>query len=211
MKHLRLLPVCLTVMVVFLAIQILSAQNSMAYSAPKIGFSALGKKDDPVAFKDRLWYGGGLSLGFSGSGNSSVFGFGISPMVGYKIIEQISVGPRVSALYTYQKYTGLASFNLFDLELSMFARFRVYQGFFIQGELGYISDQYIFLDNSQPGGLGKDTRTRTAEYLGIGYNFANGQGGWGQEIAIMYDFFIGNDINAYENPWQYRLVFTYGF
>jgi len=196
-------------MAVLFSSQFMFGQTSLAYSSPGIGVAAPGKKDEPQAFKDRLWYGGGLSLGFSGSNNSSLFGFGVSPMVGYKIIEQISVGPRVSVMYTYQKYTGLGSFNMFDLELSMFARFRVYQGFFIQGEIGYISDQYIFQDQSF--NLNKATRNRTAEYLGIGYNFANGQGGWGQEIAIMYDFFIGNDINSYENPWQYRLVFTYGF
>lgn len=209
MKYSRIQLAGIACMVVLYFTQSLSGQSALAYSEPKFGLASLGKKDEPRAFKDRLWYGGGLSLGFAGSGNSSVFGFGVSPMVGYKIIDQISVGPRVSVMYTYQKYTGLGSFNLFDLEMGMFARLRVYQGFFIQGEVGFISDQYIFQDQSF--NLNKATRTRSAEYLGVGYNFANGQGGWGQEIAIMYDFFIGNDINSFENPWQYRLVFTYGF
>lgn len=210
MKQLRFLPTIILCLYWLNAPTGMLAQSSLSFAASSngAGFSAPGIKDEPVAFKDRLWYGGGLTLGFSGSNNSSVFAFGISPMVGYKIIDQISVGPRISALYTYQKIPLVASFNMFDFELSAFVRFRVYQGFFIQGELGYISDQYIYQDQF---GFGKDTRNRTAEYIGIGYNFANGQGGWGQEIAIMYDLSVGSDINSFETPWQYRLAFTYGF
>ncbi|MBK6931209.1 MAG: hypothetical protein IPH12_10160 [Saprospirales bacterium] len=110
--------------------------------------------------------------------------------------------------YTSQKYTGIQTFNLFDVELSLFARVKVYKGLFLQGEIGTISDQYVYEDNT---GLGKGSRTRPAQYVGLGYNFSNGAGGIGQEIAVMYDFYVGNDINAYENPWQYRIAFTYGF
>ncbi|MFN0014992.1 MAG: hypothetical protein ACKVU2_10625 [Saprospiraceae bacterium] len=209
MKQLRTVPVCLLGLFLLMATILPAQYSTMAYASREVGFRAPGSEEGAKSFKDRLWYGGGLTLGFSGSDQSSVFAFGVSPMVGYKVIEQISIGPRVSALFTSQKYRGFNSFSLFDLELGLFARIRVYQGFFVQGEVAYISDQYIF--QTQSFVLEKATRSRSAEYLGIGYNFANGQGGWGQEIAIMYDFFIANDINAYENPWQYRFVFTYGF
>ncbi|TNE60761.1 MAG: hypothetical protein EP344_06710 [Bacteroidetes bacterium] len=186
----------------------LIAQNRLQYSAPVAGFNLPDKKDAP-SFKDRLWYGGGVTLGFSGGAGYSLFAFGVSPMVGYKIVGPLSAGPRLSLLYTSQKYPGVQTFNLFDVELSLFARVRVFRGLFIQGELGTLSDQYVYQDNL--GQLGKDTRTRPAQYLGIGYNFSNGAGGVGQEIAVMYDFYVGNDINSYEQPWQYRLAFTYGF
>lgn len=168
----------------------------------------LPEKGDGPSFKDRLWYGGGLTLGFSGGSGYSLFAFGISPMVGYKVVGPLSVGPRLSILYTSQKYPGIKSFNLFDVELSLFARVKVYKGFFIQGELGTISDQYVYLIGND---LAKGTQTRPAQYVGLGYNFSNGNGGWGQELSIMYDFYIASDINAYEQPWQYRLSFTYGF
>jgi hypothetical protein len=186
----------------------LSAQNMLAYKTPQAKFELPKDKDAP-AFKDRLWYGGGLTLGFSGGSGYSLFAFGISPMVGYKIAGPLSAGPRIAILYTSQKYPGIQTFNMFDVELSLFARVRIFKGLFAQGELGTLSDQYIFQDNL--GQLGKGTRTRPAQYVGLGYNFSNGNGGVGQEIAIMYDFYIGNDINAFEQPWQYRLAFTYGF
>ncbi len=188
----------------------LSAQNQLAFStAHSTGFE-LPKDKDGGSFKDRLWYGGGLTLGFQGGSGYSLFAFGLSPMVGYKVVGPLSIGPRLSVLYTSQKFPGIQTFNLFDVELSVFARVKIYRGFFVQGELGSLSDQYVFQDNFN-GQLGKGTRTRSAQYVGLGYNFSNGNGGFGQEIAVMYDFYVGNDINSYEQPWQYRIAFTYGF
>lgn len=208
MKQLRLQISLALLLATLFAGSNLRAQTSFNYTAPQAGF-ALPKDGDGPSFKERLWYGGGLTLGFSGGSGYSLFAFGISPMVGYKIIGPLSVGPRVAILYTSQKYPTIESFNLFDVELSLFARVRVFKGLFVQGELGTLSDQYIYEDNL--GKLGKGTRTRPAQNVGLGYNFSNGMGGVGQEIAIMYDFYIANDINAFEQPWQYRLAFTYGF
>ncbi|MBK9337759.1 MAG: hypothetical protein IPM98_14870 [Lewinellaceae bacterium] len=205
MKQLRFQLACLALLA---STACLSAQNMLGYSVSEAGFSAPKDEKEAPRFRDRLWYGGGLSLGFAGGSGVSVFGFGISPMVGYKIIGPLSAGPRLSVFYTSQKYTGIGTYNLFDVELSLFARVRVYKGFFIQGEVGTLSDQYVFFDGS---GYGKGTRTRPSQYLGVGYNFSNGAGGLGQEISIMYDFYVGGDINAIENPWQYRFAFTYGF
>ncbi|MBK8967642.1 MAG: hypothetical protein R3D58_07875 [Saprospiraceae bacterium] len=202
---------CLPFLVFFLlAGYTLPAQNQLAFSTAQTTGFDLPKDKDSGSFKDRLWYGGGLTLGFSGGSGYSLFAFGLSPMVGYKVVGPLSVGPRLSVLYTSQKFPGIQTFNLFDVELSVFARVKIYRGLFLQGELGSLSDQYIFQDNFN-GQLGKGTRTRPAQYVGLGYNFSNGNGGVGQEIAIMYDFYVGNDINSYEQPWQYRLAFTYGF
>lgn len=207
MKQLRVYTsITILLFLLFTGVSVL-AQSTLRYTAPQAGFSVPKEKDGP-SLKDRLWYGGGLTLGFSGGSGYSLFAFGLSPMVGYKIVGPLSAGPRVAVLYTSQKYPGFQTFNLFDVELSLFARVRVFKGFFVQGELGTISDQYIYEDSR---GLGKGTRTRPSQNLGIGYNFSNGMGGVGQEIAIMYDFYIANDINAFEQPWQYRLAFTYGF
>ena len=208
MKQLRCIALLLTLLLCLAGAPALLAQQSMAYSDAGIGFALPKKKKGDSGFADRLWYGGGLSLGFSSGFGYSLFGFGVSPMVGYKIVGPLSAGPRLSVFYTSQKYTGIQTFNLFDVELSLFARVKVYKGLFIQGEIGTISDQYVYEDNT---GLGKGSRTRPAQYVGLGYNFSNGAGGIGQEIAVMYDFYVGNDINAYENPWQYRIAFTYGF
>jgi len=166
------------------------------------------KGESDYSLKDHLWYGGGIGLGFGSGFGYSQFGFALSPMVGYKIIGPLSAGPRISIDYTSVKYQGLGTYNLFDVELSLFARVKIFKGLFVQGELGTVTDQYLYEDFN---GIGKGKRTRPAQYVGLGYNFSNGEGGFGQEISIMYDFYVGQDINAVENPWQYRFGITWGF
>ncbi|MCC6463142.1 MAG: hypothetical protein IT260_21920 [Saprospiraceae bacterium] len=167
------------------------------------------KKDSDYVLKDHLWYGAGLSLGFAGSNGASVFGLGVSPMVGYKIVGPLSIGPRLAVEFTSEKYAGYKAFNMVDLELSLFARVRVFKGLFVQGELGTVSDQYL-TGNSQ-GQPVKTRQTRPAQYLGLGYNFANGEGGFGQEIAVLYDFYVADDVYTTQTPFQFRVAFTYGF
>jgi hypothetical protein len=167
-----------------------------------------GRSSSESPFAERLWYGAFLGLGFGGTGFSSTFGMNVSPMVGYKILPAFSVGPRIGIDYTYQKFQGIKAFNLFDVELALFARLHVFRGFFLQGEIGTRSDQYLETDGIA---FAKRTRTRPVQMAGIGYNFSGGRGGFGQEIAILYDFFVGSDIYSIENPWQYRIAFTYGF
>lgn len=166
------------------------------------------KGDSDYSFKDHLWFGGGIGLGFGSGFGYSQFAFGVSPMAGYKIIGPLSVGPRISIDYSSVKYTGVGTYNLFDVELSAFARVKIFKGLFVQGELGTVTDQYLEPDINK---YVKVKRTRPAQYVGLGYNFSNGEGGFGQEIAIMYDFYVGNDVNSYENPWQYRFAITFGF
>jgi len=184
-----------------------SAQLSFASAVTPNGLS-YAKKDE-YKFKDHLWFGAGLSLGFAGTSGASIFGIGISPMVGYKIVGPLSAGPRLSVLFTSEKYSGYKAFNLFDVELSLFARVRVFKGLFVQGEIGTVSDQQIV--GNQLGQPVKNTLTRPAQYLGIGYNFTNGQGGGGQEIAIMYDFYVADDLYASQTPFQIRVAFTFGY
>ena len=51
---------------------------------------------DESGFVNKLWYGGGLNLGYSGGNNQSFFAFGLSPMVGYKVWDDIiSIGPKL--------------------------------------------------------------------------------------------------------------------
>lgn len=183
-----------------------SAEDYLDYKKKK---KKKKKQESDYVLKDHLWYGAGLSLGFAGSNGASVFGLGVSPMVGYKIIGPLSIGPRLAVEFTSEKYVGYKAFNMVDVELSLFARVRVIKGFFVQGELGTVSDQYLVADNlGQPV---KTRQTRPAQYLGVGYNFANGEGGFGQEIAVLYDFYVADDVYTTQTPFQFRVAFTYGF
>ncbi len=186
-------------------VQSASAQDDREYRGPET--------ERPVrkGFASKLWYGGSIGLNYYGvSGGGSVFSIGLAPMVGYKIIEPISVGPRVSFAFNSLKYPGLKAVGLFDTEAGIFVRGRIYKGFFLQGELSNTWTQQPGNEvvNNRPT---KFTEQRFNQYLGAGYNFGNGQGGGGSEISIHYNFAIANDLETYENPLQYRFSFTYGF
>lgn len=58
-------------------------------------------------FSDRLWYGGSLILNYYGQSNYTVFTFGVTPMVGIKLFDEFSIGPRVGVrLDNYRLNTG---------------------------------------------------------------------------------------------------------
>jgi hypothetical protein len=162
-----------------------------------------------TTFTDHLWYGGGVGLGLSSANGVNLFGISVSPMVGYKVNNWVSAGPRISTAFSSYKLPGYKPINLFNFEAGGFIRAHVYEGFFLQGE---ISNEWIQEPGEAVGTkITKDTRSRFNQYLGAGYNFGRGQGGFGSEISIHYNFTVGRDINAYENPLNYRFGFTWRF
>lgn len=168
------------------------------------------KKENKVTLKEKLWYGGSIGLGFGSFNGQSSFGFGLAPMVGYKFWGPFSAGPRLSVFLNSQKYQGYKSVTLFNTELGLFLRAKVFRGFFLQGEL---SNEWVQEpDQPQPNNtISKRKFTRNNQYLGAGYNFGGGPGTGGSEIGIFYNLAIANDIYAYEQPWDYRFGFTWNF
>lgn len=160
----------------------------------------------PTSLKSKLWYGGGVQLGFNSYFGSNVFSFGLSPMVGYKIIEQISVGPRVEMSYASVKQSGFKAVSLFDVDAGVFVRARVFRGLFFQGEL---SNEWY--QEAITGTEDKFKNQRFNQRLGAGWNFGNGQGGGASEIGVFYNFALANDVDSYENPLGYRFAFTWNF
>lgn len=177
----------------------------VSYSQRVIEKAEKPEKRGPTPLRAKLWYGGGVQLGLSSFNGNSVFSFGLSPMVGYKIVEAISIGPRVEMLYSSIKVPGYKALGLFDIDAGIFVRAKVFRGLFFQGEL---SNAWL----QQPTGNGNEkiTNTRFNQRLGAGWNFGSGQGG-GSEIGIFYNFAVANDIYSYENPLSYRFGFTWNF
>ena len=82
----------------------------------------------------RFWYGGGIGLNFSGNR----FDFSISPMVGYKITPEFSIGPRAEFSYTNVRLRDFSNnvekFNFFNYGIGVFSRYKILQQFFIHAE-----------------------------------------------------------------------------
>jgi len=162
-------------------------------------------KDEPKDFKSRLWYGGGVNIGFGGFNGFSSFNFGLSPMVGYKIIGPLSVGPRIAYDFTSLKQRGFKSLNLHSFDAGVFVRCRAFMGLFFQAELS--NQWYQDLDDFTGE---KYNDRRVNQRLGAGWNFGQ-PGGTGSEISVLYNFKVANDLNTFLNPIEYRFGFTWKF
>ena len=94
--------------------------------------------DDRGSFKDRLWYGADVTLNFFSVPGGNAFNAGIAPMVGYKITDAFSVGPRIEILYRGERYdinTGTdLKFNSTNYGVGAFTRLKVFNQYFIHAE-----------------------------------------------------------------------------
>ena len=173
--------------------------------------------DESGGFKHRLWYGGNFNLNFGGDGqNFNSFTFGLTPMIGYKIIGNLSAGPRIGFNYTKVKVFEINSTiveNLTDYTVGGFARYKVFQNFFGHVEANYQSER-ILGTPTQPNYIIKNPdnklytfRRNTANYYGgVGYNSG---GLLGYEIMALYNFGVTKDDRR--SPLDIRFGFTYNF
>lgn len=163
------------------------------------------EKKAPEQPESKLWYGGGVNIGFGGFNGFNSFVFGVSPMVGYKVVRNLSVGPRVAYDFTSLKQRGFKSLNLHSFDAGLFVRFRAFLGLFLQGE---ISNQW-YQDTDYLTG-NKVQLDRFNQRIGAGWNFGQ-PGGAGSEISVLYNFTVANEIETWQNPIEYRFGFTWKF
>lgn len=89
----------------------------------------------------RIWYGGNVPLGF-GFGNQTLIQFGVSPMVGYKITPELSVGPRAGFIYSYYSSRDPFTNQVIRVQpiswsAGLFARYKFVRQFFAHAEYEY--------------------------------------------------------------------------
>jgi long-subunit fatty acid transport protein len=192
-----------TILVIFITICTLLEIQAQAIKRP-------GQQPAPAGnFNDKLWYGGGFNLGFSGSGFVSLFQLGVSPMVGYKITPQWSVGPRVS--FTYSYYSARTLNGNLDIAQpisyggGLFMRYKIIPNIFIHSEVEAASQANVVRDFNQ---LVVQRWYRENVYLGAGYTSGN-PGGFGYELLLLYN--INQPNNFIESPFDIRFGFNFRF
>lgn len=157
-------------------------------------------------FKDHLWYGGGLILGYNSNQYGSQFAFGVTPMVGYKFNSFLSAGPRVGVTFNSIKFSGYKAASVWTLEPGAFLRCKIAWGIYVHGELGEEFTKELYSDGTD---IIKKPVSRTNQYLGLGYSQSDG--GAGYDITVLYNFRVANEVEAIENPLGYRIGFTWNF
>ncbi len=157
-------------------------------------------------FASRLWYGGGFVLGFAGGNQESLFQLGAAPMVGYKIFEEFSIGPRVSLVYSHYRVNlgfDVEKANTVSWSAGAFTRYKLLRNIFAHAEFEFENTPVYTFTNL---GLEVLRRERNNFYIGAGYNSG---GVWGYEIMVLYNTLAPeNDINP---PFSFRVGFTHNF
>jgi len=159
--------------------------------------------------KNLLWYGADVTLGFNAFNGESLFAIGISPMVGYKVTDNFSLGPRISLANTTSKIAVTnstdASLNEFDFGAGIFARHKFLNNYFIHGE-------YQALNNEIPTFIsGNEVLTErdweNHYFLGLGYGGSNGSIGF--STYALWDF--SQEFTSQNIPIDVRFGITYNF
>jgi hypothetical protein len=161
-------------------------------------------------FGEKLWYGGGFALGFYGGNNSGFssneFFFGISPMVGYKVTEYLSFGPRLELSFLSGRYDlghKIAKRNSLNYGAAMFGRAKFLNVLFGHVEYGYQNQAIPYLVN---GDIETERVGNDQFLIGLGYNSGYP---FGSEISILYDVLAPDD--TVDLPIVFRFGFTYQF
>lgn len=159
------------------------------------------------SFASHLWYGGNVGLGFSSSSFESLFQITIAPMIGYKVFEQLSVGPRVSITYINYRYKfggNVSSANPVSFSLGLFTRYKLFRNFFAHGEYEFENTPFFSFTNN--GNIEVIRQQRTNTYVGAGYNSGSA---FAYEILLLYNLTLPE--NTVQSPFNIRFGFTYNF
>ena len=216
----------------FLSIFILSAglTEANAQSRKSRSKSKVDRAfDNDGNFIDKLWFGGIVTPSFSGNGETNQFALGIAPMVGYKISDKLSIGPRINLNYTHIRGTGydglnLSTFraNLLSNSFALFGRYKILPSIFahVEFENQTLETYYVspIVTNSgfivQVARLDFNTKELLTEklnrnngYIGLGYTTTGGL--LNSEISVLYNFL--DDSNSVQIPIEFRFGLNYNF
>ncbi len=171
--------------------------------------SAQSSERRSTDLKDRLWYGMGFTGNFQGGNISRTFVLGVAPMVGYKINEKLSFGPRASATVSFFKSRLVQgenqTANPLDWSFGVFGRHRIAREFFAHVEYAYQNEAFIFIE---PSGLVIDREVNQAFYVGGGYT-SKINDNIGFEMSINY--YVNQPFDDFRNPLNYRFGVNYNF
>lgn len=167
-------------------------------SLPVFAQRDLEEVEEP-GFKDRIYFGGGGALQFTGG----VFLVGVSPLVGYMITEKLSAGLGATYQYTHYSYNS-ANESAHTYGGRTFVRYNIFRSIYTTGEY-----QMLNFEKFQ---IGTDNESREwvdRLLLGGGYfQQLGGRGGF--HIGLLYDIFYREAGNPYySSPWVYRIGFTF--
>lgn len=167
--------------------------------------------DDRGSFTDRLWYGADFTLNFFSVPGGNAFNAGISPMVGYKITEQLSVGPRLEILYRGERYNQGngedLKFNSTNYGLGAFTRFKFLNAYYFHAEYQALNNEFgtsIDLVNNT---IITQREWQDNFFVGGGYGSSGSTVGF--QVTVLWNLL--EEFSSNTIPLYYRIGINYKF
>lgn len=157
----------------------------------------------------RIWFGGNvpLSLGF---GSSTLIQFGLSPMLGYKITPDFSIGPRVGFLYSYysQRLVNgqVESVQPLSWTAGVFSRYKFVDRFFAHLEYEYENEAVPYYTSN-----GFEVQRYDANNLHIGLGLLQGGGGGAMRSEILLLYNVNPSPFSSQSPISLRFGLNWHF
>lgn len=148
---------------------------------------------------DGWFYGGGIGANFA---NEKSY-FELSPMIGRRLTDSVSVGFGASYRYTKDKRVD-PSKTSHDYGANVFARYAVSQSLFLETAVEQINYQQHF------GDLTSERRNFTSYMAGGGIKQSLGNN-TSFYASALYNFSVEEDDSPYDDPWTIRFGIAKGF
>ena len=162
---------------------------------------------------ERIW--GGLNIGNISFGNQT-FNLNLAPMGGYEVAPNLSFGTILKFEYYFERLNispQLDKFESFDWGPTIFARYKVFQQFFIQleHEWGFFQRPQLgpgntLLLNDDGTEILKETLKQNYLYIGAGYSSGEHVK---YEISLHYNLL--DDFDYVRVPLDYRIGLTINY
>jgi hypothetical protein len=147
---------------------------------------------------DKWFAGGGIGLSFG-----TVDFIEVVPVVGYRFSPRFAAGLQL--LYRYRKDGRYAQeVSTTDYGATLFGRFFVGGGAFLEGDVEYLSFEFIRSN------LTTERRNETNFLAGVGLSRPIGKH-TSFFIVALYNLTFDDQVSAYEEPWLIRAGVTVGF
>ncbi|MEQ8423280.1 MAG: hypothetical protein RIA63_01130 [Cyclobacteriaceae bacterium] len=180
---------------------------ALSVTLPTFGQRSEGFGDQSmkgVSWKERVFTGGGMGLGF----NSAQDFISVSPIIGYRVTTRFT--PGIGVLYRYTNYKLInPNIKLHDYGASVFARFYIIPELFLHTEYEHLNYEYAT-------GANTSFRKSFNSFLGgAGYVFPLGRRSSFYVIGL-YNFSYRQQANpsdptAYPSPYIFRVGANIGF
>ncbi|WP_223649827.1 SPOR domain-containing protein [Hymenobacter psoromatis] len=162
----------------------------------------------------KLFVYSGIGLGYSSFYGYSNFNFNISPALGYRINDRLSVGPGITYTYNYYgqdngSYGGpSSSISTSSYGFKVFGQLMVINNFFIHAEYESTNAQFVLVDQNNVY-TGTVRRTVQTPLAGVGYRSQISRRA-AADIVLLYNF-KDNYNSIYPNPViRFNFLFNIG-